>query len=83
VEEHDVAGLPAVAQRIDHADERRQASARGDEEARPPVILKDEFPLRALDVDRVADADVPQERSECPALDKPDEELVLGEIVGR
>ena len=47
------------------------------------VVLEQELALRALDVDRVPDRSLPQQRREPPALDAADEELVLAEVVGR
>ena len=83
VEEHDVARLAAVAERVDHARERRQTGTRGDEDCPAAVVLEQELALRALDVDRVAEAALPEQRREPAGLDEADEELVLVQVVRR
>ena len=83
VEQVDVALLAAGAQRLDHAHERREAGAGGDEQAGPRVVLQQELALGPLQVDRVAEAALPEERREGTLGDEADEEFVLGQVVGR
>ena len=82
VQQHDLALLAAVAERVEHAHEGRQTGARGDEECRPPIVLQQEPALGAFDVDRIAQLPIPEQVGECSAFNQADEELVLGQIVG-
>ena len=82
VQQHDLPLLATIAERIEHAHERRQSRAGSDEQGSAPIVLQQEAAFGALDVDRVAHLALPEQVGERAALDEADEELVFGEVVG-
>src|SRR5207247_10620138 len=61
VQQHDLPLLAAIAERIEHAHERRQSRAGSDEQGGAAIVLQQEAALGALDVDWVAHLALPQQ----------------------